>query len=183
MTDPISPAAPDPGIEHILRYLRDARLFDFTGYKRGTLARRIDKRMQQVLMTAGDYHGYVDYLEVHPEEFEQLFNTILINVTSFFRDPDTWDLLRKPALSELLERRGDAPIRVWSAGCATGQEAYSAVMMLAEELGRETVKDRVKVYATDLDSEALEYARQATYTAREVESVPPDLLTGISSAP
>jgi two-component system, chemotaxis family, CheB/CheR fusion protein len=176
MADPRSPATPDPGIEHVLRYLRDARLFDFTGYKRGTLARRIDRRMQQAGLAAGDYDAYVDYLEVHPEEFELLFNTILINVTSFFRDPDSWDLLRKSALPELLERRREGPIRVWSAGCATGQEAYSAVMLLAEELGREAVKDRVKVYATDLDSEALEYARQATYTPREVESIPPELL-------
>ncbi|HEY2279153.1 MAG TPA: CheR family methyltransferase [Streptosporangiaceae bacterium] len=176
MTDQQPAAAPDPGIEDVLRYLRDARLFDFTGYKRGTLTRRIDKRMQAVEVADGDYSAYVDYLEVHPGEFELLFDTMLINVTSFFRDADTWDLLRKSALPELLERRREGPIRVWSAGCATGQEAYSAVMMLAEELGREAVKERVKVYATDLDSAALEYARQATYTAREVESVPPDLL-------
>jgi two-component system CheB/CheR fusion protein len=73
-------------LERLLRYLREARLFDFTGYKRGTLSRRIERHMQSVGIEG--YDEYIDYLEVHPEEFETLFNTILINVTSFFRDGD-----------------------------------------------------------------------------------------------
>src|SRR5215469_8522270 len=112
--------AVERGVEQVLQFLSGTRLFDFTGYKRATLTRRIDKRMQQV--GADDYDAYVDYLEVHPEEFEQLFNTILINVTSFFRDAEAWDAVREAVLPELLARQGDAPIRIWSAGCASGQE-------------------------------------------------------------
>ena len=165
----------DAGVEKVLRYLREARLFDFTGYKRGTLSRRIGRRMQQVQVDS--YDDYVDYLEVHPEEFEQLFNTLLINVSSFFRDPDAWESVRSTVIPDIVARRSGGVIRVWSAGCSTGQEAYTAAMLLAEELGPEVVKERVKVYATDLDSEALERARQAEYSAREVESVPEELLS------
>jgi two-component system CheB/CheR fusion protein len=161
------------GVDAVVRYLREARLFDFTGYKRGTLTRRIDRRMQQVGID--HYEAYVDYLEVHPEEFEVLFNTILINVTGFFRDSDTWDIIKQTVIPDITSRQ-DTPVRVWSAGCATGQEAYSTVMLLGEVLGIDALRERVKVYATDLDDEALEYARQATYTSKEVEGIPPDLL-------
>ena len=166
-------AESDEGIEGILRYLREARLFDFTGYKRGTLTRRIDRRMQQV--DVDSYDGYIDYLEVHPEEFQQLFDTILINVSSFFRDPEAWDVIRQTVVPSILARKPDGQVRVWSAGCATGQEAYSIIMLLAEEMGVEAVKDRVKVYATDLDTDALERARQAEYSARDLANVPPEL--------
>jgi len=162
------------GIEPVLQFLKETRLFDFTGYKRSTLSRRIDKRMQQV--GVDDYLSYLDYLEVHPDEFEQLFNTILINVTSFFRDPDAWDAVRHEVLPDLISRSGDTPIRVWSAACASGQEAYSAVMLLADVLGVDGVKERVKVYATDVDAQALEQARTAAYAAREVEGIPREFL-------
>jgi two-component system CheB/CheR fusion protein len=166
-------APEDPGVESVLSHLRDTRAFDFTSYKRATLSRRIDKRMEQ--LGIGDHESYVDFLEVHPEEFEPLFNTILINVTSFFRDPDAWALLRDVAIPELLERRAGGPIRLWSAGCSSGQEAYSAVMLLAEAIGVDAVKERVKVYATDVDDEALDQARQAVFHGRELESLPDDL--------
>src|SRR4051812_41580021 len=106
------------GVELVLDHLRDTRAFDFTGYKRATLSRRIQKRMEQVGIAS--HLDYVDYLEVHPDEFEPLFNTILINVTSFFRDPDAWESLRTQSLPDLLDRKVDRPIRVWSAGCSSG---------------------------------------------------------------
>ena len=161
------------GVELVLEHLRRIRAFDFTGYKRTTLARRIRRRMQQLGIETQD--DYVDYLEVHPEEFEPLFNTILINVTSFFRDPDAWTALRERVVPELVEHRRDGPIRVWSAGCATGEEAYSAVMLFAEALGPANIGDRLKVYATDVDAEALERARRAVFTAKDVEAIPAEL--------
>jgi len=161
------------GLELVLNHLKDSRAFDFTGYKRATLARRVEKRMGEVGIAVHD--DYVDFLEVHPEEFEPLFNTILINVTSFFRDSDAWEVLRETVLPELLERKAEGPLRIWSAGCSSGQEAYSVVMLLAELIGVEAVTERVKVYATDVDEEALEQARLAAYTAREMESVPDEL--------
>src|SRR3954454_2168609 len=126
--------AESTGFERILEYLRQARGFDFTAYKRTSLERRVRKRMQTVALD--DFDAYLDHLQVHPEEFSLLFNTILINVTSFFRDVEVWDTLRESVLPALAAVRGDdGPIRVWSAGCASGQEAYSAAMLLAETLG------------------------------------------------
>src|SRR5689334_24155269 len=122
-------SAEPAALERILEYLRQARGFDFTAYKRPSLMRRITKRMHAVGIASFD--DYLDYLEVHPEEFAPLFNTILINVTSFFRDPDVWEALRASMAAHVAEHGGN-PIRLWSAGCAGGQEPYSAAMILAE---------------------------------------------------
>jgi two-component system CheB/CheR fusion protein len=165
----------DRDLEVLLDYLRRSRGFDFTGYKRTSLRRRIDKRIHDV--GAGGYLSYLDLLEVDPDEFTQLFNTILLNVTSFFRDPPTWDYLRAEVLPRLLAEKGDdEPVRIWSAGCASGEEAYTLAMVVAEALGPEAVRERVKIYATDVDEEALAEARQARYGAKQVEGVPPELL-------
>jgi two-component system, chemotaxis family, CheB/CheR fusion protein len=132
---------------------------------------------------ADSYLGYLDHLEVDPEEFTHLFNTILINVTSFFRDPPAWEYLGTEILPRLAaEKREDKPIRVWSAGCASGEEAYTLAMVIAKALGPETVKERVKIYATDVDEDALNQARQARYTAKQVEAVPPSCWSATSSA-
>jgi two-component system CheB/CheR fusion protein len=164
----------DAEFEDLLTYLKEVRGFDFTGYKRATLVRRVQRRMHDT--GDADYAEYRDRLELDPEEFTALFNTILINVTSFFRDSEAWDHLRSDVVPELLARRATGPLRVWSAGCATGQEAYSLAMVLAEALGPEEFRQRVKIYATDVDEEALARARQATYDARELNGVPEELL-------
>jgi two-component system, chemotaxis family, CheB/CheR fusion protein len=168
----MSPAeARDAKFEDLLEYLRHSRGFDFTGYKRPSLTRRIDRRMQSLGIEA--FADYVDYLEVHPEEFTALFNTILINVTSFFRDPAAWECVAERVIPRLISGKAAGEgIRIWSAGCATGEEAYSAAMLLCEAMGREEFKRRVKVYATDVDEEALTIARQATYTEKEIQAVP-----------
>src|SRR5947207_1794579 len=102
-----------------------------------------------------DYAEYVDYLQVNPEEFVALFNTILINVTSVFRDTETWEFLRSEVIPPLLAGRApDEPVRIWSAGCASGEEAYSLAILFAEALGIEEFRRRVKIYATDVDDEA-----------------------------
>ena len=165
----------DRDLEVLLDYLKRSRGFDFTGYKRASLARRIRKRMQSV--DVRDFADYVDFLEVHPEEFAVLFNTILINVTHFFRDEGAWEYFATEVLPQLLAKKSaGSPIRVWSAGCASGEEAYTLAMVLCEALGLESFKERVKIYATDVDEEALAKARQAIYSEREVEGVPPGLL-------
>ena len=126
---------------------------------------------------AASYDAYLDHLELHPDEFAFLFNTILINVTGFFRDQQAWEFLAQDILPRLLEAIPDhAPVRVWCAGCASGEEAYTAAMLLAEALGEPAYTRRVKLYATDVDEEALSAARQATYSAKAVEGVPPALL-------
>ena len=165
----------DRDLEVLLDYLRRSRGFDFTGYKRTSLSRRIERRIQDV--GADGYLGYLDHLEVDPDEFTQLFNTILLNVTGFFRDPPVWEYLSAEVLPRLADAKAaDEPIRVWSAGCASGEEAYTLAMVVAEVLGAEAVRERVKIYATDVDEEALGQARQARYTAKQVEGVPPELL-------
>jgi two-component system CheB/CheR fusion protein len=166
---------PDPAFEALLEHLRSTRGFDFTGYKRASLVRRIDRRMAQ--LGVNDYGEYVDYLELHAEEFTALFNTILINVTGFFRDPEAWQLLREQVLPSVFQPEGPAQaVRVWSAGCASGQEAYTLAMVLTEMLGPAEFRSRVKIYATDVDDDALAQARQGAYTDREVHGVPADLL-------
>jgi two-component system CheB/CheR fusion protein len=165
----------DPHFEALLAYLNEARGFDFTGYKRSSLVRRVNRRMAQVGLDGG-YQEYLDHLQVHPDEFTQLFNTILINVTGFFRDPEAWAYLRTEVLEPMVAARPpDSPIRIWSAGCASGEEAYTLAMVLAEVLGVEAFRARVKIYATDVDAEQLAEARQAVYGEREMQAVPPEL--------
>lgn len=116
--------------------------------------RRALKRRQALNLR--DYAEYLDYLEIHPEEFTQLFNTILINVTAFFRDDPAWDYLGGEIIPRILAgKTAGEPIRVWSAGCASGEEAYSLAILLAESIGPEAFQQRVKIYATDVDEEAL----------------------------
>jgi two-component system, chemotaxis family, CheB/CheR fusion protein len=158
--------------ETLLEFIRTSRGFDFTGYKRPSLLRRISKRMAVVGVDGFD--AYRDYLELHPEEFVDLFDTIMINVTSFFRDPQTWEFVAAEIVPKLvLEKAAVEPIRAWSTGCATGEEAYTVAMVLAEELGEEAFRNRVKIYATDVDDAALTLGRHATYSQKQMEPVPP----------
>jgi len=165
----------DEAFEALLDYLKRSRGFDFTGYKRSSLLRRVQKQMQAVGIN--DFSEYQDYLEVHQHEFALLFNTILINITSFFRDALTWEYLSDELIPQMIASKPDnEPIRLWSAGCASGQEPCSLAMALAEKLGMEEFRERVKIYGTDLDEEALSQARAASYTPREVKNIPPPLL-------
>ncbi|BAZ40066.1 MCP methyltransferase, CheR-type with PAS/PAC sensor [Calothrix sp. NIES-4101] len=158
----------------LLDYLKRTRGFDFTGYKRSSLQRRICKQMQ--LREIESFGDYLDYLEVHPDEFLELLNTILINVTAFFRDAAAWHYLQQQVLPQIISHKtADEPIRVWSAGCASGEEAYTLAMILAETLGAKEFRQRVKIYATDVDEEALTHARQASYTQQAIVSVPMEL--------
>jgi two-component system CheB/CheR fusion protein len=157
--------------ERLIEYLRDHRGFDFTGYKRSSLQRRINRRMQALGIE--DYETYLDKLEVTPDEFAELFNSILINVSSFFRDPPVWRYVQERLIPAMIERkRSDEPIRAWSAGCATGEEAYTIAILLAEALGEEHFRDRIKVFATDVDDDALDRARQASYPSSQLKDVP-----------
>src|SRR5215467_9372822 len=158
----------DKSFEALLEYLRQNRGFDFTGYKRPSLMRRVDRRMQTINIQT--FEDYLDYLEVHPEEFAHLFDTILINVTSFFRDPPAWEYLAQELIPRILAaKKNSDPIRIWSAGCASGEETYSLAIAFAEALGEDAFRERVKVYASDVDEEALTVARQGTYSANASE--------------
>jgi two-component system CheB/CheR fusion protein len=159
--------------EALLDYLKRTRGFDFTGYKRSSLMRRVQKRMEVSLVT--DFVEYMDYLEVHPDEFVQLFNMILINVTSFFRDEPVWDYVRDFVIPEVVRSRDGSPLRAWVAGCASGEEAYTLAMLLCEAVGEDKFLNQVKIYATDADDEAVGEARMATYGLQVMQTVPLDL--------
>jgi two-component system, chemotaxis family, CheB/CheR fusion protein len=160
----------DPDFEALLDFIKANRGFDFTGYKRPSLARRTEKRIRAVgVETYGDY---LDYLQTNPDEFAELFNAILINVTGFFRDKDPWEYVVSEIVPSILASKTQAQtVRVWCPGCASGEEAYTAAMVFAEALGDEA-RTRLKVYATDVDEEALRKGRHALYAAKELEGVP-----------
>jgi two-component system CheB/CheR fusion protein len=123
------------------------------------------------------YEDYLDYLQLHGDEFVELFNTLLINTTGFFRDPPTWEYLASTVLPEVFDSRSaDGVFRVWSAGCASGEEAYTLAMVIARVMGDDAFRGRVKIYATDVDEQALDQARQGAYAPRQLEDVPPEAL-------
>jgi two-component system CheB/CheR fusion protein len=161
--------------DRLLDHLRQARGVDFAAYKHTSLMRRVAKRMQTLGVST--YDGYLDYLQLHPDEFQPLFNTILINVTSFFRDPEVWAYIDTVILPQLLtNRRPPEPLRVWCAGCASGEEAYSVAMLLAERMGIDGVREHAKIYASDIDEEALTEARRATFKLTDTADLPPRFL-------
>ena len=166
----------EPDFANLIRYIQESRGVDFRGYKKSSLRRRVTRRMEEVGSDSfATYHGL---LEADPREFNELLNTVLINVTSFFRDEEAWTALRNEVVPAIVERsrQNNQPIRIWSIGCASGEEPFSVAMAFADVLGVEAFCDTVKVYATDLDEEALRAARHATYTPRDVENLPPEML-------
>jgi two-component system, chemotaxis family, CheB/CheR fusion protein len=161
-------------LDPLLDFLERNRGFDFSVYKRASLERRILRRMQEVDIPT--YEQYQDHLQVTPGEFTDLFNTILINVTGFFRDKAAWDYVTAeiaPAVLEVVPP--GEPVRVWSAGCASGEEAYTVAIIFAELLGEAEFRERVKIYATDVDEEALARARHAIYSRDDLKAVPAEL--------
>jgi two-component system, chemotaxis family, CheB/CheR fusion protein len=171
--EPTAAEGPPEDLLRLLEHIKISRGFDFTGYKPASLQRRIWKRMDEVGVET--YADYLDHLLVRPEEFPPLLDTLLINVTRFFRDAATWEHLRTEVIPRIVAEHDGGPVRVWSAGCATGEEAYSLAMVFAEVLGVHETLDRVKIYATDLDEQALSHARQASYSERETEGLDPEL--------
>jgi two-component system, chemotaxis family, CheB/CheR fusion protein len=164
----------DVSFDALIRYIQESRGIDFRGYKRTSLRRRVTLRMEQV--GADGFAAYHAVLEADPQEFGALLNTILINVTSFFRDPDAWEAIKQNVVPKLLVSVLRGQVRIWSVGCASGEEPYSLAMLFAEALGAGEFARRVKIYATDLDEAALDTARHAAYLPRQVESVPDALL-------
>src|SRR5438067_1932509 len=169
-------AVSDRGLEAILEKIRDFRNFDFRNYKRGTLLRRIQRRMQdRHKRTTKDYAAL---LERDPNEVDHLISSMLIKVTSFFRDPDLWEELSSRIIPQMLaEKAAGEEIRVWSAGCATGEEAFTAAMVIAEAMGPSFGNQEIRVFGTDVDEKAIAYARKGQYTREQVQSLPKRLLS------
>jgi two-component system, chemotaxis family, CheB/CheR fusion protein len=160
-------------LKELLQELAESRAFDFRGYKRTTLERRFRRRMFQ--LNIGSYADYAQYIRENPEEVNEVLTTILINVTEFFRDPPAWEILRTEILPPMLKQlTPGASFRAWSAGCASGEEAYSIAITLAELLGPRLPDFDVKIYATDIDEEELVTARRGEYSAEALRRVRPE---------
>ncbi len=161
-------------IAPLLEQLKEKLQFDFSGYKTGTLVRRIHRR--RVATGSTDLDSYLSWLQSNPEELDLLARDILISVTAFFRDREAFESLQRAVQSICNNRAGGSEIRIWVAGCASGEEAYSIAMLFAETLGDKLSDYRVQVFATDVDEEALNVGRRGLYPAAAMSEVDPALL-------
>ena len=155
--------------------LRKRTGHDFSRYKQSTLLRRIQRRMQVMYLDSAE--KYLECLKESPEEVDALFRDLLIGVTQFFRDPQTFELLAKRVIPRLFKSKGkDGQVRVWVPGCASGEEAYSLAILFAEQAQKLKQKPKVQIFATDLDLDALEFARKGKYPAEIGEQLSPERL-------
>ncbi|HJS24616.1 MAG TPA: CheR family methyltransferase [Pyrinomonadaceae bacterium] len=147
---------------------------DFRNYKSSTILRRIGRRMS--VTHNSNIRDYTDYVRSNPDEIRELVKAFLISVTGFFRDPEAYEFLRMNIIPELIDRgkENGRTIRLWSAGCATGEEAYSLVMLIADHLGPEFPEWNVRVFATDIASEAIAFARRGIYPENVLQDLPDD---------
>jgi two-component system CheB/CheR fusion protein len=178
LTGVYTPSRPaeNRALRALLEQLHDASGIDFSRYKLPTIQRRLQRRM-----AATGLHrlpDYVRYLQSHPDEYDRLIGTFLIKVTEFFRDPELFAYLREQVLPEIIAnaRRHDNEIRLWSAGTATGEEAYSLAILVSEVLGDELERFTVRIFATDLDTAAVTYARRGLYPANALSMLPAEMV-------
>ena len=171
-----SRADQDRTLRTFLDQVRAQSGIDFTSYKMPTIQRSLQRRVAAMKMQR--LAEYIHYVEHHPEEYQRLINSFLIKVTEFFRDPELYAYLRKGVIPQLIAEarsRGNE-LRIWSAGCATGEEAYSIAILVAEALGDQLDRFTVRIFATDLDAGAITVARRGVYPAAALVGMPADLL-------
>jgi two-component system CheB/CheR fusion protein len=163
-------------LQKILMLLRSHTGHDFTLYKKNTITRRIERRI--AFHQLPDYLHYVNYMRENPHETEILFKELLIGVTKFFRDTQAFETLKGYLYAKLSSKNEDEPIRVWIAGCSTGEEAYSIAILIIEYL--DTLKTnkipKVQIFATDLDPNAIDQARTGFYFSNIVSELSPERL-------
>jgi len=161
--------------DRLIARLRDRHGIDFDQYRSPTIIRRLQRRM--AVTGQSTVSQYAQYLEANAQEYQRLISSFLIKVTEFFRDTELFEYLRDQLLPRLIEEsrsRGNE-LRFWSAGCSTGEEAYSLAILLAEALGEQLPGYHVRIFASDLDGDAIEFARRGVFSASALESVPPEL--------
>ena len=153
---------PDATLNKIFFLLRNFSRVDFSFYKPGTIKRRITRRM--FLRKIDKLEAYLQYLRRHRDEVEALFNDVLINVTSFFREPDSFEALKTVAFPAIMAQKGpNLPIRIWVPGCSTGEEVYSIAIILLESLGEKAPNTQIQIFATDLSEGIISKARAGIY--------------------
>src|SRR5215510_14212578 len=149
-------------LRRVLAHLRVRTGHDFSKYKRSTVLRRIARRMQ--VTRTDEISDYYEILREKPEEAQALLADLLISVTTFFRDSEAYESLRKLVLPQLFDHEDmSEPLRIWVCGCATGEEAYSIAILVLEEVGRHDLKPSIQIFASDLDARALATAREGRY--------------------
>lgn len=165
---------PDDPLRDLLAQVGAQTNIDFRNYKSSTIMRRIGRRM--AVTHNGNLRDYADYLRTHPDEAGELVKAFLIKVTGFFRDPEAFDFLGNTIIPELIARAkaNGASLRLWSAGCATGEEAYSLALLLADRLGSEFAERNIKIFATDLAEDAIAFARRGIYPENVLKDLPAD---------
>jgi two-component system CheB/CheR fusion protein len=164
------------GLQDILSLVMTQRGRDFRFYKKSMVLRRVERRMG--LHRISDVARYYDLLRQDTDEVTQLFKDLLINVTSFFRDTEAFKDLRQKAIAPLVRsKQADEPLRIWIAGCSSGEEAYSLAMLMMEEITEVRKNCPMQVFATDIDEEALEFARQGIYPESIAVDVGPERLS------
>lgn len=162
-------------IERILGVVKTRTGLDFSYYKRNTMVRRIERRFS--MAQVNDYEEYLQFVQGQPREAEQLSKDLLINVTRFFRDPDVFTFLGDRVIPEIVSRIPErGTLRVWSVGCASGEEAYSVAMLIEEAIRARSRAIEYKVFATDLHRESIDFAGNGMYPASIAADVPPNLV-------
>src|ERR1043166_8054192 len=170
---PMTAKADDPPRDLLAQVSAQTNI-DFRNYKSSTILRRIGRRM--AVSHNGNIRDYADFLRTHPDEIKELVKAFLIKVTGFFRDPEAYEFLKTNIIPELIERGRDngRTLRVWSAGCATGEEAYSLALLIADHLGPDFAEWNVKIFATDLAGDAINFARRGLYPENVLKDLPDD---------
>lgn len=162
-------------LDKIFGLMRNKTGVDFSSYKRSTIDRRIQRRM--VLQKIENLSDYLAYLKENPAEIDNLYNDILIKVTRFFRDPETFEVLKNKIFEEMIRNKpSDAPIRFWVPACSTGEEVYSLAICLLEFLGDRTSNAPIQIFGTDISDKALEKARAGLYIENIEADVSPERL-------
>ncbi|HET6978406.1 MAG TPA: CheR family methyltransferase [Pyrinomonadaceae bacterium] len=170
---PVTERVDDP-LRELLTQVSARTNIDFRNYKSSTILRRIGRRM--AVTHNGSIVDYSDYLRTHPDEVKELVKAFLIKVTGFFRDPEAFEFLKDTVIPALIDRAkaNGRTLRVWSAGCATGEEAYSLALLIADHLGPDFPEWNVRVFATDLAADAISFARRGLYPENVLNDMPPD---------
>lgn len=167
-----SPFSEEETLSHIYTILKNASGIDFTYYKRSTILRRIERRM--LVTHSATLTEFAHLLGDNAEEVQILAKEILIGVTNFFREPAFFEKLKYNAIYKIVEHaKEEEPIRVWSAGCSTGEEAYSIAILFREVMEELNVKRDVKIFATDVDSRAIEQAGKGTFSENIIDDITP----------
>ncbi len=167
-------AEEDNALKNIFALLQNATKVDFNDYKRSTVKRRLARRM--IVHRIDTLADYAQYLDAHPNEVNELYKDILIHVTSFFREPASYQALREHVGAQLKHRKHHEPFRVWVAGCASGEEVYSIAICLDELLGGTGRRTQLQLFGTDISEKALQRARTGVYPETITSDVSPELL-------